>query len=87
MIEITEVRIRKIKTNNRIVALATIVIDNCFVVNDIKVLEGENGLFIGMPSRKTPSGEYRDIAYPINKETRQLIQNAIIEEYTTKAKT
>lgn len=81
MIEITEVRLRKIKTNNRIVALATIVIDNCFVVNEIKVLEGENGLFIGMPSRKTQNGEYRDIAYPINKETRQLIQNAIIEKY------
>ena len=81
MIEITEVRVRKVNTNNRVVALATIEIDNCFVVNDIKVLEGENGLFIGMPNRKTSNGEYRDIAYPINRETRQLIQNAIIEEY------
>lgn len=81
MIEITEIRIRKIKTNNRIIALATIEIDNCFVVNDIKVLEGENGLFIGMPSRRTSNGEFRDIAYPINAETRQVIQNAIIEEY------
>lgn len=81
MIEITEIRIKKIKTNNRIVALATITINNSIVINDIKVLEGDNGLFIGMPSRKTQSGEYRDIAYPINRETRQLIQNAIIEEY------
>lgn len=81
MIEITEVRIRKIKTNNRIVALATIEIDNCFIVNEVKVLKGENGLFIAMPSRKTSNGEYRDIAYPINKEIRELIQNAIIEEY------
>lgn len=81
MIEITEVRIRKIKTNNRIVALATIEIDNCFIVNDIKILKGENGLFITMPSRKTSNGEYRDIAYPINKEIRELIQNVIIKEY------
>lgn len=81
MIEITEVRIRKIKTNNRIVALATIEIDNCFIVNEVKILKGENRLFIGMPSRKTSNGEYRDIAYPINEETRQLIQNAIIKEY------
>ena len=81
MIEITEVRIRKIKTNNRIVALATIEIDNCFMVNEVKVLKGENGLFIAMPSRKTSNGEYRDIAYPINKEIRELIQNVIIKEY------
>jgi len=81
MIEITEIRIKKINTNNRIVALATIVINNSIAINDIKVLEGDNGLFIGMPSRKMKSGEYRDIAYPINKEIRQLIQNAITEEY------
>ncbi len=81
MIEITKIRIKKIKTNNRIVALATITINNSIIINDIKVLKGENGLFIAMPSRRTPNGEFRDIAYPINRETRQLIQNAIIEEY------
>lgn len=81
MIEITEIRIKKIKTNNRIVALATIVVNNSIAINDIKVLEGDNGLFIGMPSRRTRSGKFRDITYPINKEIRQLIEQAIIEEY------
>ena len=61
MIEITEVRIRKIKTNNRIVALATIEIDNCFIVNEVKVLKGENGLFIAMPSRKTSNGDRKSV--------------------------
>ena len=62
-------------------AIVSITIDNEFVIHDIKVIEGEKGLFIAMPSRKSADGEYRDIAHPINSETRQEIQNIIIEKY------
>lgn len=59
----------------------SVTFDNEFVVHDIKVIEGQNGLFIAMPSRKTPDGEFKDIAHPINTETREKIQNAILDEY------
>lgn len=81
MIEITEVRIKKLESTNRVKGIASITINNCFVVNDIKILENQNELFIGMPSRRTPNGEFKDIAHPINAETRALIQNAILKEY------
>ena len=62
-------------------AVASITFDNEFAVHDIKVIESQNGLFIAMPSRKTPNGEFKDIAHPINPETREKIQNAILEAY------
>ena len=79
--EITDVRLRKINTENRMKAVASVTFDNEFVIHDIKVIESTNGLFIAMPSKKTPTGDFKDIAHPINKETREKIQNAIFEAY------
>jgi len=62
-------------------AVASVTFDNEFVVHDIKVIEGQNGLFIAMPSRKTPDGEYRDIAHPINSDTREKLQSLVLEKY------
>ena len=83
MIEITEVRIKKVETG-RVKGIATITINDCFVVNDIKIVNGERGLFIAMPSRRVPSGELKDIAHPINSETRELIQSVVLAEYKDK---
>lgn len=79
--EITDVRIRKIATEGKMKAIVSITFDNEFVVHDIKVIEGQSGLFIAMPSRKTPDGEFKDIAHPINTDTRERIQTAILDEY------
>ena len=79
--QITDVRLRKVNSENRMKAVASVTFDNEFVIHDIKVIESQNGLFIAMPSRKTPNGEYRDIAHPINAETREKIQKAILEAY------
>jgi len=79
--QITDVRIRKISAEGKMKAIVSVTFDNEFVVHDIKVIEGQNGLFIAMPSRKTPTGEFKDIAHPINTETRQKIQKAILDEY------
>ncbi len=79
--EITDVRIRKIATEGKMKAIVSITFDNEFVVHDIKVIEGQSGLFIAMPSRKTPDGEFKDIAHPINTQTREKIQSAILDEY------
>lgn len=79
--QITDVRIRKIATDGKMKAIVSVTFDNEFVVHDIKVIEGQNGLFIAMPSRKTPDGEFKDIAHPINTETREKIQNAILAAY------
>jgi len=78
---ITDVRLRKLDNGTKMKAIASITIDDAFVVREIRVIEGQNGLFVAMPSRKIPSGEFRDIAHPINSETRQMIQNIILEEY------
>lgn len=78
---ITDVRIRKITKEGKMKAIASITIDNEFVIHDIKVIEGEKGLFIAMPSKKTADGEYRDIAHPINSDTRDHIQSTILERY------
>ncbi|MDI9512586.1 MAG: septation regulator SpoVG [Caldicoprobacterales bacterium] len=78
---ITDVRIRKINVDGKMKAVASVTFDDEFVVHDIKVIDGQNGLFIAMPSRKTPDGEYRDIAHPIVSETRELIQSTVLEEY------
>ncbi len=80
-VQITDVRIRKINTEGKMKAIVSVTFDDQFVVHDIKIIEGQNGLFIAMPSRKTPEGEFKDIAHPINSETRGLIQNAILTEY------
>ena len=78
---ITDVRVRKIAKEGKMKAVVSITIDDEFVVHDIKVIEGEKGLFIAMPSRKASDGEYRDIAHPINSQTRDHIQFLILEKY------
>ena len=78
---ITDVRIRKIGSEGKMKAVASVTFDNEFVVHDIKVIEGQSGLFIAMPSRKTPDGEYRDIAHPINSDTREKLQSLVLEKY------
>lgn len=79
--QITDVRVRKVTKEGKMKAVVSITLDNEFVVHDIKVIEGETGLFIAMPSRKAADGEYRDIAHPINSETRERIQSIILEKY------
>ena len=79
--QITDVRLRKVNSENRMKAVASVTFDNEFVIHDIKVIESQDGLFIAMPSRKTPNGEFKDIAHPINAETREKIQKAILEAY------
>ena len=79
---ITDVRVTLIKRDDsKFRAVASIIIDDCFVIHDIKIIEGAEGNFIAMPSRKTPDGEYKDIAHPINTETRELIKDRILEAY------
>lgn len=79
--QITDVRVRKVTKEGKMKAVVSITLDNEFVVHDIKVIEGEKGLFIAMPSRKAADGEYRDIDHPINSETRERIQSIILEKY------
>lgn len=79
--KITDVRIRKVAKDGKMKAVVSITLDGEFVVHDIKVIEGEKGLFIAMPSRKASDGEYRDIAHPINSSTRDTIQTIILEKY------
>lgn len=78
---ITDVRVRKVAKEGKMKAVVSITIDEEFVVHDIKVIEGEKGLFIAMPSRKATDGEYRDIAHPINSSTRERIQSIILEKF------
>ena len=78
---ITDVRVRKVAKEGKMKAVVSITIDDEFVVHDIKVIEGEKGLFIAMPSRKATDGEYRDIAHPINSGTRDRIQTIILEKF------
>lgn len=79
--EITDVRVRKVALDGKMRAIVSITLDNEFVVHDIKVIEGEKGVFVAMPSRKSATGEYRDIAPPINSETRDYVQKIILEKY------
>ena len=80
--KISDVRVRIVKTDkSKIKASASITIDDCFVVHDIKVIEGKEGFFISMPSRKTPDGEYRDIVHPINTETRELLVAEVLRAF------
>ncbi len=85
--EITNVRVRVVeKENSKMRGFASVTIDNQFVVHDIRILEGDNGLFLAMPSKQTAPGEYRDIAHPINPEARQIFTDAILTEYEKELK-
>jgi len=79
--KVTDVRLRKIQTDGRMKALVSITLDESFVVHDLRVIEGNSGLFVAMPSKRTPDGEFRDIAHPINSEMRQEIQDAVMKVY------
>ena len=79
--QITDVRVRKVSKEGKMKAVVSITIDEEFVIHDIKIIEGEKGMFIAMPSRKTAEGEYKDIAHPIKSSTRELIQNLILQKY------
>ncbi|MBR1892164.1 MAG: septation regulator SpoVG [Lachnospiraceae bacterium] len=79
--EITDVRVRRLTNTGKMRALVSVTLDDVFVVHDIKIIEGEKGLFIAMPSRKASDGVFRDIAHPINTETRTKMQNLILERY------
>lgn len=78
---VTDVRVRKISAEGKMKAIVSVTFDDAFVVHDIKIIEGQNGLFIAMPSRRMADGEFRDIAHPINSDTRALIQRVVFEEY------
>lgn len=80
-VNITDVRIRKLNEEGKMRAIVSVTFDDAFVVHDIKIIEGQNGLFIAMPSRKITEGDYRDIAHPINSETRAKLQEIIFTEY------
>lgn len=80
-VQITDVRLRRVNSEGRMKAIASITIDNEFVVHDIRVIDGNNGMFVAMPSKRTPDGEFRDIAHPISSTTREKIQAAVLAEY------
>ena len=79
--QVTDVRVRKVAKEGKLKAVVSITMDDEFVVHDIKVIEGEKGLFIAMPSKKTATGEYRDVAHPINSSTRDRIQDIILDKF------
>lgn len=79
--EVTDVRLRRVQTDGRMRAIASITLDNEFVVHDIRVIDGNTGLFVAMPSKRTPDGEFRDIAHPINSGTRTKIQESVLKAY------
>ncbi|WP_020612717.1 septation regulator SpoVG [Sediminispirochaeta bajacaliforniensis] len=79
--EITDIRIRKLGSDSKLKAYVTITFDDCFVVHNVKIIDGKNGAFIAMPSRKTRSGEYKDVAHPINSDFRGRLQQQILDEY------
>lgn len=82
MIQITDVKIRTVTTeNSKLKAVATIIVDDCIAIHDIKIISGDNGEFIAMPSRKTPSGEFKDIIHPINTQTREFMRDVILAAY------
>lgn len=79
--DITDIRIRRIETMGKLKAVVSVTFDDMFAIHDMKIIEGQNGYFIAMPSRRTPSGEYKDIAHPINSDARSMIQTAILEKF------
>ncbi len=78
---ITDVRVRKLLTEGKMKAIVSVTLDDAFVIHDVKVVDGQNGLFVAMPSRKTPNGEFRDIAHPISQEARDILQQKVLEKY------
>jgi len=83
-LKITSVNVRKVeKEDNRMKGIASVLLDDAFAVHDIRIIEGDKGLFIAMPSRKTPTGGYRDIAHPINPEVRKMFEDSILEAYNS----
>lgn len=81
--EITDIRIRRVEAEGKLRAYVTVTFDDSFVVHNVKIIDGRNGAFIAMPSRKTKTGEYKDVAHPINSDFRGKLQERILEEYTT----
>lgn len=79
--KITEVRAKRVNGDNRLVGIAAITIDECFVVHELRIIEGKNGLFVAMPSRKMPNGEFKDVAHPINTDTRSMIERAVLDAF------
>lgn len=80
-LEITDIRIKRVSTDGKMKAVVSVTFDDAFVVHDIKLIEGQDKLFTAMPSRKTPEGEYKDIAHPINSDMRTVLESAIIAKY------
>ena len=78
---VTDVRVRKILSEGKMKAIVSVTLDDAFVVHDVKVVDGQNGLFVAMPSRKTPTGEFRDIAHPISQQARDVIQSCVLDKY------
>ncbi|MHB0884383.1 MAG: septation regulator SpoVG [Bacillota bacterium] len=79
--QVTDVRVRKVLPDGKMKAIASVTLDDEFVVHDVRVVQGQNGLFIAMPSRKTPEGTFRDVAHPITAEVREMIQAAVLKAY------
>ena len=79
--EITDIRIKKVAGDSKMKAVASVTFDNAFAVHDVKVIEGPEKLFVAMPSRRTPDGEYRDIAHPINREMRNILESKVLSAY------
>jgi len=79
--EITEVKVFPVQNDERLKAYVTIIFDNCFIVRDLKIIQGNNGLFVAMPSKKRKDGTYRDTAHPLNNEMRSLIEKAVLDGY------
>ncbi len=79
--EITDVRVKKFNGQSRLKAIAAITFDDCFVVHELRIIDGKAGLFVAMPSRKMPNGEFKDVAHPINQETRNRIEAVVIDAY------
>jgi stage V sporulation protein G len=80
-VEITDIRVRKVAGEGKLKAYVTVTFDDCLVVHNVKIIEGKNGVFIAMPSRKTRAGDYKDVAHPIHPEFRTELQNKILEKY------
>lgn len=80
---VTDVRIRKILSEGKMKAIVSVTLDDAFVVHDVKVVDGQNGLFVAMPSRKTQAGDFRDIAHPISQQARDVIQSSVLDKYLT----
>ena len=81
MMKVTDVRVRRLNPEGRMKAVASVTLDGEFVIHDVRVVEGHNGLFVAMPSRKTPEGEFRDIAHPITTEARERVQVAVLKAF------